>query len=130
MKKIMLLIAVIGLSAICGATQMFPPTGDGIAADSTEAVYSVATKAAMTNHDGNGNNSVLSSVMLFIQNVTIDFPTDFIAPRIRVGSTVTDAQPYGPVVFTGTSVTLTADTVELHGETVVELGTNFSIEPN
>lgn len=62
-----------------------------------------------------------------IQNETISSTAIYHADEIKVGSNVTPLMPTGPVIFTSGKTTLIGDSVELHGETTVNLGASLEI---
>ena len=67
---------------------------------------------------------------LYIQNETISNNSTYHADQITVGSNVTSLMPTGPVVVTSGKTTLISDTIELNGETTIELGAEFEIKSN
>ena len=67
---------------------------------------------------------------LFIQNVTITNNSTYHADQIKVGSNVTPLIPTGPVIVTNGKTTLIGDTIELNGETTIELGAELEIKNN
>lgn len=67
---------------------------------------------------------------LYIQDETISSTTTYHADQIKVGSNVTALMPTGPVVVTNGKTTLIGDTVELNGETTIELGAELKIKNN
>ena len=67
---------------------------------------------------------------LYIQDETISNNSTYHADQIKVGSNVTSLMPTGPVIVTNGKTTLIGDTVELNGETTIELGAEFEIKSN
>lgn len=65
----------------------------------------------------------------YIQNDVINGVETFVSNSINVGSNVTSNKPIGPVVFDGIKTTLRGNTVEINGETTINLGTEFEILP-
>lgn len=66
---------------------------------------------------------------IYIQNETITQTNTYQGNTIKVGSSVTDMKPTGPVVFNGEHITLTGNNVEIQGETTIQQGTVFEINP-
>jgi hypothetical protein len=64
----------------------------------------------------------------FIQNETITNTITYHADQIKVGSNVTSLKPTGPVIISGGKTTLVGDTVELDGETTIDLGSELEIK--
>lgn len=65
---------------------------------------------------------------LYIQNETISETSTYHADQIKVGSNVTSLKPTGPVIITGGKTTLIGETVELNGETTINLGASLEIK--
>lgn len=63
----------------------------------------------------------------YLQNDIINGVETFVSNCINVGSNVTSDKPIGPVVFDGIKTTLRGNTVEINGETTINLGTEFEI---
>ena len=63
----------------------------------------------------------------YIQDKTISSTEIYHADEIKVGSNVTSLMPTGPVIFMSGKTTLIGDSVELHGETTVNLGASLEI---
>lgn len=64
----------------------------------------------------------------YIQNENISNSATYHADLIKVGSNVTSLSPTGPVIISSGKTTLIGDTVELNGETTIELGTELEIK--
>lgn len=65
---------------------------------------------------------------LYIQNETISETSTYHADQIKVGSNVTSLKPTGPVIITCGKTTLIGETVELNGETTINLGASLEIK--
>lgn len=66
--------------------------------------------------------------VIYIQDETISDVTTYHADQIKVGSNVTSLIPTGPVRITNGKTTLIGDTVELDGETTIDLGAELEIK--
>jgi hypothetical protein len=64
---------------------------------------------------------------IYIQNESITQTNTYQGNTIKVGSSVTDMKPTGPVVFNGGHIILTGGDVEIQGETTIQQGTTFEI---
>ena len=65
---------------------------------------------------------------LYIQNESISNTTTYHADHIKVGSNVTSIKPTGPVIISSGKTTLIGDTVQLEGETTIDLGAELEIK--
>lgn len=65
--------------------------------------------------------------ILYIQDETISNTITYHADQIKVGSNVTPLMPTGSVRVTNGKTTLVGETVELEGETTIELGAELEI---
>ena len=63
----------------------------------------------------------------YIQNETVGGNITINSNVIKAGTNVTNTKPQGPVFFDGGVINLNGNTVELHGETTVTLGTTLNI---
>ena len=69
-----------------------------------------------------------ATAIFYIQNETISETSTYHADQIKVGSNVTSLKPTGPVIITGGKTTLIGETVELNGETTINLGASLEIK--
>lgn len=65
---------------------------------------------------------------LFLQDETIKGPVVYCGGIVKAGYSVTEQKNYGNVIFHSGDIKIKARSVELHGGTSVELGTELDIE--
>ena len=65
---------------------------------------------------------------IYIQNEDVYGPITYKGNKIRVGTSVTNTKPTGPVTFESGKVSIIGRDVEIHGETTIPLGTEFEIK--
>ena len=65
---------------------------------------------------------------IMITEPSPDQATTYHADHIKVGSNVTSLKPTGPVIISSGKTTLIGDTVQLEGETTIDLGAELEIK--
>ena len=64
---------------------------------------------------------------IYLQNQSIQGNHFFNAQKVYIGSNVTDESPSGPVTFSNGNIKISANEVEINGETTIQVGTSFEI---
>lgn len=75
-----------------------------------------------------GPNKIPYVDPIFLQNEVINGPVEYSGGTIKAGYSVTDQKSYGDVYFNSGEITIKGNSVEFHGGTNVELGTELKIE--
>lgn len=75
-----------------------------------------------------GPNKIPYVDTIFLQNEVINGPVEYNGGTIKAGYSVTDQKSYGDVYFNSGEITIKGNSVEFHGGTNVELGTELKIE--
>lgn len=64
---------------------------------------------------------------MYLQNQSIQGNQFFNAQKVYIGSNVTNVSPNGPVTFSSGNIKISANEVEINGETTIQVGTSFEI---
>lgn len=64
---------------------------------------------------------------MYLQNQSIQGNQFFNAQKVYIGSNVTNESPNGPVTFSSGNIKISANEVEINGETTIQVGTSFEI---
>ena len=106
----------------------------------THEVHSFLTDGAVVIYNCNPTNYIVSlnyhnkiplvempRESLYIQNQSILGNCFFNAQKVHIGSNVTNEITNGPVKFRSGNIRISANEVEIKGETTIQIGTNFEI---
>lgn len=85
-------------------------------------------KDASTQDGDEDKNYSMGNGTLYIQNETVTGPKTYSGDVIKIGSSVTGTKEQGPVTFSGGTIVLLGNDVELSPVTTVSKGTTFTIE--
>ena len=91
-----------------------------------QAIYNCGTNDVSVCISGPNKIPYVDSI--FLQNEVINGPVEYNGGIIKAGHSVTDQKSYGDVYFNSGEITIKGNSIEFHGGTNVELGTELKIE--
>lgn len=103
-------------------------SGNVITTQSNHASYNGNPEEVTVCISGHNKRPYIDEGTLYIQNQNIYGDSSFGAKNIRIGSNVTSTIPSGPVSITSGTSSFIGRTIEIHGETSIEIGANVLIQ--